>query len=165
MGTEKSSWSIVMVGSGVGWGRVGRGQEDSRAGWCAVFFEQGCPQMGRSWPGAASHCTLCFLLWGCLPWPAELRDSTRYDMRVELMVELADALGWAPHRTQKSGASEAIPSNPISFPLTNQQKPKAHTFTKDRTWNKKLKEFKISPLFSESTVRSVRVPHPPPCIL
>lgn len=25
MGTEKSSWSIVMVGSGVGWGRVGWG--------------------------------------------------------------------------------------------------------------------------------------------
>lgn len=44
------------------------------------------------------------------------QDSTRYDVGIELMVELTDAPGWAPDRTHKSGGSEAIPLNPKSCP-------------------------------------------------
>lgn len=85
MGIEKSPLSIVTVAGGVGPGR------HSRAG-AQCSLSRAVHRWGRA--GQPVPVTApCFLLRGCLPWPAEPRDSTRYDVRVELTVELADALG------------------------------------------------------------------------
>lgn len=95
----------------------GGGARGDAAGLMHSVLWAGLSPVEESWPITAPSAS--FSEAASFPQPAEPRDGTRYDVRVELMVALAGALGWAPHRTHKGGVSETVPLNPISFPLTH----------------------------------------------
>lgn len=112
--------------------------------WNAAFLEQGCPQ--KETGCRVVSVTVASVLISAAAAFHHQSPGTAPCTLWEVMLELAGALGQAPCKTCRSGISETFPSNSISFPLKTKTETKEPILCKDRTWNKRLKNWKFPPL-------------------